>query len=75
MKITKTIDVSHLTDQKIAAIQAASDIQKKLSEAKSIVEAVVKILRRGVNTNSFFSTHPHDMADEIEKIAKAKGLL
>jgi hypothetical protein len=75
MKITKTIDVSHLSDQEVEMLSLASNIQDKLRDAKSIIESVVKILRRGQDSNSFLSVSPREMADEIEKMAKAKGLL
>lgn len=75
MKITKTIDVSHLSDQEIAAINDTDKTHKSLGDAKDLVRAVVGILRRPSHNSVFENMRPDAMADEIEKIAKAKGLL
>lgn len=56
-------------------LSLASNIQYKLRDAKDIVEAVLKLLRRPGNNHQFLNMSPYQMADEIEKIAKSKGLL
>lgn len=74
MKITKTIDVSELTDEQIEAITTAKDLQGKVDQARIVVSKVVEVLR-GANDHMHGRLSPYEMADAIEDVAKKAGLL
>jgi len=74
MKITKTIDVSHLTDEQIAAFLKGDTNQKKVDDARMVIERAIKTLRMGRDIGYFTQTGV-EIADAVEKFAKDRGIL
>lgn len=75
MKITKTMDVSHLSDAETANLVAGLDAVKKVEYARELVNRVIKILERQAGTHPYNRADPSEMVAAIRKAAEGNGIL